>query len=141
MSKRMTKDEVPRSAGVFKPVGHAVMVMKDAEAADHAIAALQQAGFGLPDTLVYSSEEMIAQCEDDIRQAGALASLGSEINLSRKHLELARRGCCFIIVFAPDDDRVQRVADIAERTDALFAQHYGLLAVEELIRTPESPRA
>ncbi|MFT3802157.1 MAG: hypothetical protein QM766_13150 [Burkholderiaceae bacterium] len=118
-----------------------MLVMKDAQAADRAIAALQREGFGLSDTLFYSSEEMIAQCEDDLRQAGALASLGSEINLSRKHLELARRGCCFIVVFAPDDEQVERVAEVAGLTDTLFAQHYGLLTVEELIRTPESPRA
>jgi len=137
----MTKDDVPRTAGVFKPVGHIVLVMQDAAAVARALAELQRAGFEAADTIVYSSEEMIAQCEEDQRGASMLASLGAEINLSRKHMELARRGHCFIVVFAPEDDQVQRVANVAERTDALFAQRYGLLTVEELVRPAESPRA
>lgn len=141
MSKRMSKDEVPRSAGVFKPVGHVVLVMQDMPAADRALAELQRAGFEPTDITVYTSAEMIAQCEEDQREASMLASLGSEINLSRKHMELARRGHGFIVVFAPDDDQIKQVADVAARTGALFAQRYGLLTVEELVPPPESPRA
>jgi hypothetical protein len=140
MTERMTKENVPRSSGVFKPVGHVLLTLDDQAAAEQAESELGKAGFASEDLTRYSDVEMVEQCEHDIRDAGALASMGAEISLSRKRLEMAQQGCWFVVVHTPDDDAAGRVRDVADRLKVRFAQLFGRLTIEELVQTSESPR-
>ena len=56
---------------------------------------------------------MQAQAEAEIGNAGALASIGQELNLVEAHLAPALQGQGFVVGRAPHDDQVQRVADVA----------------------------
>ena len=136
----------PTSFGVFKPVGHVLMSFTTAADFDAAVAALRDAGFGESDISRYTPSEMRNQAEVDIGNAGGLASLGQDLNLVKAHLALALQGQSFVVVRAAHAEQVQRVTEVATRTHATRAQHYGRLVVEELIspgtsvrQTAESP--
>jgi hypothetical protein len=68
-----------------------------------------------------------------IRKASGAAGFGYEINLMRRYLTLAGEGCGWLVVYAPEDDQVVKVAQIAKRFGARTAVRYGRLVNEDLI--------
>ncbi|MDB5819261.1 MAG: hypothetical protein JWQ11_2901 [Rhizobacter sp.] len=126
-------DDLPKSHGVIKPVGHVLASFPTENDARSAMNALASAGFGSDKVSFFSAEEVVQQAERDIADAGILASLGQELNLVKAHRDLAAQGHCFISVYAPDDDDARKVADIAAGFKAERAQQYGHLIIEELI--------
>jgi hypothetical protein len=133
MSKRMTKGEFQESLGALNPVGNTVLAFaNDAIAAD-ARADLLQAGFIAEDILEYTSQELFPDLENMIRKASSAAGFGYEINLMRRYLTLAGEGCGWLVVYAPEDDQVAKVTQIAKRFGAKSAVHYGRLVNEDLV--------
>ncbi len=130
----------PTSFGVFKPVDHVLMSFETAADSDAAVSALRDAGFVDSDVFRYTPDEMRAQAETDIGNAGGLASLGQDLNLVKAHLALALQGQSFLVVSADDAEQVQCVTEVATRAHATRAQHYGTLVIEELIPPGTSPR-
>jgi hypothetical protein len=131
------KSDPPNSHGVFKPVGHVVISFATQSDLHGAMQALR--GLGLDDAALtsYTPEEMQRQARADVREAGALASLGQELNLVKAHLVLAEHGYHVLVVQADDDDLARRVADTAKAFNAERAQRYGSLIIEELIEHPD----
>lgn len=123
----------PEAYGVFKPVGHVIVAFPDDEASQGALAELLGSGFVADDIVVYTPQQMKAQADVDIEQAGVLAGIGQELNLVKAHRDLAERGHFFLVVHAPDDAQSEQVAEIARRHHAARAQKYGRLMIEELI--------
>ena len=123
----------PTSFGVFKPVGHVLLSFATAQASSDAQQALLAAGFGRDAIATYTPQEMLAQTEQDIAQATAMASLGQELNLVKAHRALARQGQSFVAVQAEETEQVQAVTDVALRCKATRAQRYGALVTEELV--------
>lgn len=131
--ERMTKGEVPESAGVFKPTGHVVIAFRDQADLLAAKDALSKRGFAERDFTTYTPDEMKAQSEQQVKQAGMLASFGHEINLIKLYGDLADEGHHFLVVFAPEDDQHVVVAEVARRNNAKLAQKYNSLVIEELL--------
>jgi hypothetical protein len=132
----MDKNHIPESFGVFKPVGHTVIAYRGSAALDAGLAALREQGFA-PEALVrYTPDEMVSQADAEIAVAGALASMGQDLNLVKAQRELALTGCSFVVVHAPGSDEMARVDAALEASPAVAAQRYGHLIVEELIDTP-----
>ena len=134
---RMDKSNPPKSFGVFKPVGHTVIAFASAEAMEEAAASLLKQGFEPEDLSRYTPREMIAQVEADLLTATALASVGQELNLVKAHHGLAEEGCSFLVVFAPDEERTEKVDAVLQRLHARAAQRYGSFMIEELAGAPE----
>lgn len=142
----MDKTNPPRSFGVFKPVGHTVIAFRTADAMEAAVAALVEQRFQATDMVRYTPEEMAAQVQADLQTASPIASVGQELNLVKAHGELARSGCSFLVVHAPDEERARKVDDVVRMYNAAAAQRYGSFVVEELaaesegrVQTFESP--
>ncbi len=131
----MDKSNPPESFGVFKPVGHTLLVFRGAEAAQAATSALHADGFAQAALTHYSPAEMLAQVDAELPNAGVLASIGQELNLIKAHRALAVEGCHFLVVHTPEDADVLRVTAIARRLNAVAAQHYGHFLIDELIET------
>ena len=130
----MNKHDVPEAYGVFKPVGHVVVSFPTDADMRFAEAALAEAGFYGPDTVMsYTPAAMLAQIDAQVADASPLASLGQELNLVQAHRALAARGYHWLVVRAPDDDQARQVAAVVRRYNAERAQKYGRLIVEELI--------
>jgi hypothetical protein len=60
-------------------------------------------------------------------------SFGYEVSLMRRFQELAKEGASWLIVFAPEDDKAARVAEVAKSRGALIAEKYHRLVIEDLI--------
>jgi hypothetical protein len=128
----------PTAYGVFKPVDHVVLSFENAISAKHAAQALRDEGFPEADVIPYTPEEMRLQAERDLQTAGAMASLGQELNLVKSHLALAQQSYSFLVVKASKQEPIDRVTQIAIRFNAARAQRYGSLVVEELVLTGET---
>jgi hypothetical protein len=128
----MDKTHPPESFGIFKPVGWIVIALRTEEDLRSMHTTLQANGFG-PEALVeYSPQEMLAQIDSELPNAGALAEFGQELKIVKAHRVLAENGCSFLVVRAVDDAWAQRVADQVQRLGAPTAQRYGHLIIEEL---------
>lgn len=131
--KRLTKTDQALSFGVFKPVGHVVVALPDEAAATAAADALRTSGFEDDDILQFSSEEERAQMDDMLDHASDFGGFGYELRLMREYQALARAGCAWLVVYAPDAAHAARVADVAKRHGARLAERYHRLVVEDLI--------
>ena len=131
--KRMTKDDHPQSFGAFKPVGHVVVAMPDDERAAAAARELRAAGFEADDILEYTAAEEDDEMDRMLQNASDLAGFGYEVSLMRRYQELAKEGASWLIVFAPEDDKASRVAEVARSHGALMAEKYHRLVIEDLI--------
>ena len=123
----------PTSFGVFKPVDHVLMSFATAAQAAGADSALREAGLGAGNLFGYTPEQMRGQAEHDMLNAGALASLGQELNLVKAHHALALQGQHFLVAHAPNDAQVERITAVAVCFHATRAQRYGSLMIEELV--------
>lgn len=131
--KRMTKADHPHSFGAFKPVGHVVVAMPDDVRAAQAVLALRQAGFEAEDILEYTAEEENDEMDRMLRYTSDLAGFGYEVSLMRRYQEMAREGASWLIVFAPNEAKGQRVAEVVKGHGALLAEKYHNLVIEDLI--------
>ena len=122
------------SFGVFKPVDHVVISFATAQQADAAAQALADIGLrGAGAVRRLSDREMLEQIDEDLKQASAVATIGQEINLIKAHRALARQGYHWLVVHAPEERQVARVAQVARDHGAERAQRYGHFIIEELI--------
>lgn len=131
--KRMTKADHPQSFGTFKPVGHVVVAMPDDERAARAVRALYERGFETEDVLQYTAAEEDDEMDRMLQHASDFAGFGYEVSLMRRYKQLANEGASWLIVYAPDDDHAQRVADTVREHGALLAEKYHRLVIEDLI--------
>ena len=124
--------------GVFKPVGHVLASFPTEDDARAAMAALGEAGFA--DVAFYPAEDVRSRAENDIAHAGALASIGQELNLVKAQRDLAEAGHPFVSVKADADDAARRAGEICARFRADRAQQYGRFVIEELIEPGSGQR-
>ncbi len=129
----MEKSNVPRSFGVFKPVGHTLISVRSAQDLDIAVAAFKNEGFSDKSLIQYSPEEMAAQVDLDFINASPLAGAGSELNLSKVHRDLAQKGFSFLVVYAPEDEQAELVDRVIETIKPVQAQRYSRFIIEELV--------
>ena len=142
----MDKANPPERFGVFKPTGHTVMALKSAADLETAAVALAEQGFADSDVVRYTPLEMEKLARSERQTASPLAAFGYELELVDTHLALAESGCSFLVVYAPDEAHIARVAEVARRMQAASAQHYGRFMIEDLINstapnapTPDTP--
>jgi hypothetical protein len=137
MTGKLSKDAVPRSFGVFKPVGHVVIAFAQPADLQAARQALAGAGFSKADVVEYSAAEMLSQIGQNLQEASGAAGFGYEINLLKLHRRLAEQGHGWLVVRAPAEPEWAEVARIAHRHHAAAAHRYGTLVVEELLASPQ----
>lgn len=127
----------PTSFGVFKPINHVVMSFKTTSQMKLAQHTVFDAQFDSEQVYDYTSQEMQTQSEQDLDQATTLAGIGQDLNLVKEHLALAKLGYCFLVVFAPEKEQIEKLTQIATACGAIRAQNYGRFIVEELIPQSE----
>ena len=131
--KRMTKGDMPQSLGTYNPVGHVLVALPSDTVAQEARQALRDIGFDDDDLLHYTADEENAQMEYMLSHASQLSGFGYEVTLMRRYQALAREGCGWLLVYAPDAPHAERVAEVARRFGARSAVKYHWLAVEDLL--------
>jgi hypothetical protein len=68
-----------------------------------------------------------------LQHTSDFAGFGYEVTLMRKYKALASRGASWLIVFAPEDDQAERVAQAVRGHGALLAEKYHRLVIEDLL--------
>ena len=131
--KRMTKGDLPQSLGSYNPVGHVLVALPSEALASEARQALSDIGFDDEDLLHYSADEEREQMERMLSHTSQLSGFGYEVTLMRRYQTLAREGCGWLLVYAPDAPHAERVAEVARRFGARCAVKYHRLAVEDLL--------
>ncbi|EEF25643.1 conserved hypothetical protein, partial [Ricinus communis] len=104
-----------------------------APTADDGVAALQALELPAQDIQRYSDREMLAQIDEDLRQASPVAAVGQELNLVKAHQALAERGYHWLVVRVDNDEAARTAADALKAAGAERAQLYGRFIIEELI--------
>jgi hypothetical protein len=135
----MNKSNVPRSFGVFKPIGHTVICVKSAELLKIALETFREKGFPESSLTQYSPQEMMTQVDADILSASPLTEFGQEVDLIKAHWELAKNGCSFLVVYAPEEEQAVIVDSVVNVIKPVMAQRYGRFIIEELVSPPSEP--
>lgn len=132
--QKMTKDHFPLSFGVFKPVGHVVVAVKDDTAARSLSNALGEEGFADDEVLCFTAEEMAHHLQELLPGVGTAAGFGSEIQSMRQYERMASHdGHGWVVVYAPDEETHERVRTLAAAHGATLVNKYNRLTVEELL--------
>ncbi len=136
----MDKLDPHTTHGVFKPIGYALLTFRTTDALEQAIKALGVVGFATQTMSRYSAEEMQRLAAGELLGAGPLATFGYELDLLRKHKALAEEGCVFLLVHAPNDEKVAAVATVLATLEPESAQHYGRFLIRDLTERPPDAR-
>ncbi|HXC33025.1 MAG TPA: hypothetical protein VNZ56_11155 [Verrucomicrobiae bacterium] len=122
----------PTSLGVFSPTGRIVMVFSTEENAKNAQNVLLTSGLTQDDLTLYSNEEVVAELEKSERQAANPLQIGQDLAKVPEYLALAKEGCGFLVVHAPEEEQAKRAIDLVRPYGLKFAEKYNRLTLEEL---------
>lgn len=129
---KAARAKFPTSFGVFSPTGHIVMALKDDASAEKARAALLAAGFGEDEVTHHTRDQVIAEAEKSKEQEASPLQIGQDVAKIDEYLALAKDGCGFLVVHAPEEDRTKRAMAVVKPFGLKFAEKYNRLTLEEL---------
>jgi hypothetical protein len=133
-----TPENAPRAApttnyGIFYPLGYLVVAFPNQKDALHVQRDLMAGGYDPADCEVYASEEVAAAAERNLADnKGFLARLGWSDEAVKIHLESARQGAAFLLIYAPNDTDVARAMNVIRRVPFEFAHRYQRFTIEKL---------
>jgi hypothetical protein len=102
------------------------------ESAGLARATLLAAGFSEDEVTRYNKDDVIAECQKSKKQASNPVQIGQDVTKIEEYLALAKEGCGFLVVHAPEDERSKRAIAIGQPYGLKFAEKYNRLTLEEL---------
>src|ERR1700689_4141353 len=135
MEGRMTTETprlFPTWFGVFNPTGHVVMAFETDGNAERARQLLVDNGFAQEDVTHYSKNAVITEMKKSEEHIANAAQIGQEGPKVQKYLELAKRGCGFLILHARADEDSKRAVAMVKPLGLKFAEKYNRLTLEEL---------
>lgn len=122
----------PTSFGVFNPTGHVMMAFTNDDSAKKARTALLAGGFSEDEVTRYTKEDVIRECEKSKEHTSNPVQIGQEAAKIEEYLALAKEGCGFLVVHAPEDERSKKAMEIVHPYGVKFAEKYNRLTLEEL---------
>jgi hypothetical protein len=130
--KETTRRAFPTSFGAFSPKGYVVMVFPTDGHAERARQALLENGFDESDVAHYTNAELMAELEKSEEHASNPLQIGQEMAKIDEYRELAKEGCGFLLVHAPEDEAAKSAVEIVRPLGLKFAEKYNRLTIEEL---------
>lgn len=119
--------------GIFYPVGYIVVGFAAAGDAQQVQRDLMTGGYDQDDCRLYSADEVADAAARNLEDnTGFLALLGSSDEAVQKHLDAAREGATFLLIYAPGDIESARAMNVVRRASFVFAHRYHRLAIEDL---------
>lgn len=128
-------------AGMFYPTGYIVAGFANADVARKAREGLLAAGFGDRDVEHVPAAKMEAEAAKNLENPSLFASLGSSMPTRQKQLELAREGCDFVLIHAPDEDAEAHAIKALSGVPTRYAVKYKRLIIENLLQDLPSETA
>lgn len=132
MSK--TKDPTEMTDfGIFYPRGHLVAAFAKKEDAERVQRDLITGGYDPADCLLFTARQVAESAEKNLEDnTGMLARLGRSDEAVRKHLEAARQGDTFLLIYAPGDHESERAMNVVRRVPFEFAHRYQRFTIQTL---------
>ncbi len=119
--------------GIFYPIGHLVVAFPDKEYAQQVQRDLMTGGYEPYDCILRTCEEVAAKAQRNLDEnTGFLARLGKSDEAVQIHLDAAKRGAVFLLIYAPGDTDAARAMNVIRRVTFEFAHRYHRLAIEEM---------
>jgi hypothetical protein len=129
---KAVRAKFPTSFGVFSPTGHIVMAFANSDCTAMARAALLAEGFNESEVTRYTKEDVILECEKSSEHATDPLQMGQDVAKIAEYLALAKEGCGFLVVHAPEDERSKQAVKLVQPYGLKFAEKYNRLTLEEL---------
>jgi hypothetical protein len=128
-----TLQSIDTSFGIFYPVGYIVAGFPEPAHAEQVRRDLLTGGYDAQDCVFHGAAEVADATQRNLAQnTGFLATLGRSDDMVRRHLEAARKGAAFLLIYAPGDLEASRAMNVVRRVPFVFAHRYHRLAIEEL---------
>ena len=118
--------------GVLSPTGHVVMAFVTDHEAERARQLLVDNGFSQEDVTHYAKAEVMTELEKSEEQAVNPIQIGQELASVDKYLALAKQGCGFLVVHAPEDEAAKRAVSLVKPLGLKLAEKYNPLTMEQL---------
>ena len=119
--------------GIFYPRGHLVVAFRSREHAEKVQRDLLTGGYDAAHCQLFSAGEVARDTQRNLDDhTGLLATLGTSDEAVYRHMEAARRGSTFLVIYAPGNLESERAMNVVRRTPFEFAQRYHRLAIQDL---------
>jgi hypothetical protein len=119
--------------GIFYPRGHLVVAFGKRQDAEQVRRDLMTGGYDPADCLLATAEEVAEGARRNLEDhAGFLARLGKSDEAVGKHLEAAKHGATFLLIYAPGDTESERAMNVVRRVPFEFAHRYHRFAIQTL---------
>jgi len=132
----LSKDKDPSEMtdfGIFYPRGHLVVAFTKKEDAERVQRDLLAGGYDPADCLLLTSQQVAEGAKRNLEDhTGMLARLGRSDEAVRKHLEAARQGDTFLLIYAPGDHESERAMNVVRRVPFEFVHRYHRFAIQVL---------
>ena len=126
-------DERDTDYGIFYPVGYIVAGFPERAQAEQVRRDLLSGGYEPEDCVMYSAGEVEEATRKNLEEnTGFLARLGTSDDAVRAHLQAAKKGATFLLIYAPGDLEANRAMNVVRRVPFVFAHRYHRLAIEAL---------
>lgn len=133
MNPVLTNESLYRMGDVFYPRGHVFALLANPAAARAAAASVATVkAVGRID--VVPAEDILDSLSEGAAKAGGMPSLGRERQFMLRFVELARAGCCGLLIHVDEADPEAIAAALAGHSVEL-AYLYRFLVIEELLES------
>lgn len=127
------RPEYPTSFGIFYPVGYVVVGMHSKEDAQRVQQDLFAGGYVPEDCALFTCKEVTEAATRNLDENPSfLPRLGWGDEAVKIHLQAAKEGASFLVIYAPHKIIVERAMNVIRRVPFAFAHRYHRLAIEEL---------
>ena len=128
----MSRPQLPTEFGIFYPTGWIVIAFEDKAAAERVQRDLFAGGYEAEDCMLFEAGDVISSAKAQLKHSDWLSRLGRADDMVKAHLDAAKGGSGFLVVYAPTDDEAARVMNVARRAPFQFAHRYRRFAIETL---------
>lgn len=119
--------------GIFYPVGYLVAGFPEPGQAEQVQRDLLAGGYDPKDCVLYSAGQVESASRHNLEQnTGFFARLGRSDEAVRVHLDAAKKGATFLLIYAPGDLESSRAMNVVRRVPFVFVHRYHRLAMEEM---------
>jgi hypothetical protein len=122
-----------RNFGMFYPFGYLVAAFPDQKDAQQVQQDLITGGYDEADCVLYTCKEVIAAAKTNLAEnTGFLARLGWADEAVQAHLDAAKEGAAFLLIYAPGDTDTARAMNVIRRGPFEFVHRYHRFTIEIL---------
>ena len=128
------RPEYPTSFGIFYPVGYIVVGLESKEDAQRVQQDLITGGYVPEDCALFSCKEVKEAARRNLDENPTfLPRLSWADKAVKIHLEAAKEGASFLVIYAPHKIIVDRAMNVIRRVPYVFVHRYHRLAIEEVV--------